>query len=140
MRIRKLAAVGAALTATLVFAGPAQAGTATVYGCKSGEVCVYKNGNSGPSFSTYGDWAPTSSSKYVTGNVIFNNGKRYPGFDHIRWEGHMGSDKYKGCLHYEETTTGMTHGSSVYSGSAITFTKMIWGKECGATEYGMQRR
>ncbi|MBB1256797.1 hypothetical protein H3146_26130 [Streptomyces sp. OF3] len=137
-RITRALAITGSVTAALVLSGPAQASpSATVDNCYSGQVCIYDRDGT-VVVRSYGDW---SSSQYVAARVIFNNGQRYPGADHVRWSGTFwgsGGEKYpaSGCLHYQSTNSQTKEKGTFHNNGShlLGIKSMKWGKECGANE------
>ncbi|MBO8198399.1 peptidase inhibitor family I36 protein [Streptomyces smyrnaeus] len=96
--------------------------------CPRSYVCVWDN----TSFSGKPKWKSQGNLydlKSYNGISIFNNGVRYPGGDHIRYQytyRHSTSPHYKGCLHYpgDSPTTAKSIGVTVI----LDYAK--WGGEC----------
>ncbi|MEE1738714.1 hypothetical protein [Streptomyces sp. BE147] len=142
MRIRNTAAfTGAAALALLAgAAGSTQASpTATIQGCKSGQVCVYDH-RGAIVVAQYDGWSGNSQA-----GVIFNNGRSDPGADHIRWRGHTAIGDAHGCLHFQASnstdslgwpagTAGVMMAGDPNSTLEVRVTSLRWGGECASTE------
>ncbi|MBB1256796.1 hypothetical protein H3146_26125 [Streptomyces sp. OF3] len=118
--------------------GTAQAGSFDTGGCRSGHVCVWTA--DGKKYSYEGSFS--GSIKYVT--HIFNNGKRWPGADHIYYSGTHHGKKVSGCLHYWDQPFHVKdspfpppdrdYAWECYcgaTGNGMTLTSLRWGPECG---------
>lgn len=59
------------------------------------------------------------------GLAIFNNGKRYPGADHIRYKVRGDGSRKKGCLHYPPDSKTWV---KIPGSATLKYAK--WGGEC----------
>ncbi|MBB1254408.1 hypothetical protein [Streptomyces alkaliterrae] len=137
-RLSRVLAAAGGIVATVALAGPAQASpSATVDNCPSEYVCLYAK--SGYMFApTKGD-ADLSKSKMYP-NRIFNNGKRYPGADHVYWAGKRERNgkvtDVGGCLHYHSTNNKTPEAGTYVTGlyksdsDRVRITTLRWSGEC----------
>ncbi|MET9862370.1 peptidase inhibitor family I36 protein [Streptomyces smyrnaeus] len=123
-----LAAAGLMTVSTVSAAsaleGPALTGKAS---CPPKYVCVWDNNSfSGkPKWKSEGDLNKDMRSQ--NGISIFNNGRAYPGKDHIRYYYRMWSGEYaRGCLHYP----GDSPSTVVTWDKPVTLEYARWGGEC----------
>ncbi|MBB1252282.1 hypothetical protein [Streptomyces alkaliterrae] len=127
----------AAFVLSISVPASAQAGTKTVQNCSPGNVCLYK-ATHGPSVggSPFLSSVGGFSKKSYAADRIFNNGVKYPKADHIRYWGKTDNGVFQGCLHFNESTTGMQKGSwadlTKVPGARVQ--AAYWGDECAANE------
>ncbi|MFE7273378.1 hypothetical protein [Streptomyces sp. NPDC057623] len=128
-----LAATGAlALSAGLAGTGSAQASpSATLYGCPSGYVCFYQTSsvNSPIVFKTAGNWY---GGEFAT-QAAFNNGKHYPGADHVRYTFHYPSSpntKHTDCMTYHKTDSPVVESGESASFIERHVEKIEWVGSC----------
>ena len=114
-----------AATAASASSGPAPTGKAS---CPPKYVCVWDNNTfSGkPALKSQGNI--TRTLKSGDGISIFNNGRAYPGKDHIYYKYYYpsGGGMQRGCLHYPGDSPS-THRSAT---ARVVFESVRWGGEC----------
>ncbi|RII20387.1 hypothetical protein DSC45_04105 [Streptomyces sp. YIM 130001] len=128
-----LAATGAfALTASLTGAGTVQASPSkTLYGCPSGYICFYEKTSvkSRIVFKTAGNW---KGGEFTT-HAAFNNGKRYPGADHVRYTYHYPDSPEKNrtdCHTYHSTDSPVATPGASASFIERHVSKVEWVGSC----------
>lgn len=144
MRIRRTARVvaGSATLALFAMVGSTSIASAAIspsaYGCKPGNVCLYRSSTSTPSLSREVNWTGRHSSLQIV-----NNGVPDAGVDHIRftaekYSGETGKVvKYKGCLHFATPDgTGGQYKVDLRPTNSygFTVTSLTWGPECKSGE------
>ena len=122
----------AALGATFVMPGSAQAGDQTYMGCNPGNVCLYYGGVV-PVVQTPHDWTGSQPA-----TMILNNGRERLGADHVRYRGviHYTNGTFRsieGCLRWRQDGPTPDFSANFPSNSTV-ITRMIWGSQCGANE------
>ncbi|BAU87702.1 hypothetical protein SLA_6836 [Streptomyces laurentii] len=148
MQMRRTAGLMATSATLALFAtlGSTTGASAAIYpsadGCVPGDVCLYLNATSSPSFSRSVNWSGTYWSE-----KIVNNGTAQAGYDHIRFTAEKysplagGVVKYKGCLHYATSDgSGGQYKVDLPSTNSYGFSvkSLTWGPECGSGEKPLQ--
>ncbi|MGW4404719.1 hypothetical protein ACWEJ6_11840 [Nonomuraea sp. NPDC004702] len=130
-----IALVASAILLAFAPATSASAGTATVRGCRSGQVCLYKDRLEADSLmaASYTNLANRLLDK---GHYywVFNNGVAQLGADHYRYQTLSWGTYTSYCIHFN-TQTGyyIDHGSAGLIdaiGQNIDLVNKGWGGEC----------
>jgi hypothetical protein len=132
------AVLGLTIAGGVVTAPPASAAS-----CIAGNTCFYWSNANGTSTLKFQDDGNVSGQLHPgeRGAWVWNNGKRYPGADHITLTTSLNGSRWRICLHYGPANfnqgTGGTTAARIGVGEIVT--SWVWRGECAAGEDNWRR-